>query len=391
MTGRILPLCFLVTASVMTASALLNTALPTYVLALGGDHVYVGMLFAVTTGVSMVLRPVTGGWTDRYGARRVIVPGAIILGMTSTALYFTRHPALVVALMAGTGVSVGLVATAAGALVSRSAPPERRGEVLSVYYLATSVPIALGPMIALFIAKVSHVAAGFAVTGGAALLVIASAAMLPIGATASERRAAVGRGLVSRRNPTLVVTLILAQMGRGSLYGFLPLHAALAGLDNIGWFFALFSGSIIGCRIAFRKASDKWGRHRVLVPALAMIALGFFALALPPTLASLALAAVVMGFGHALLYPTLLALAVDRTPASEVGLTTGTMSASFDFGAAVGSAIVGVIVQYTSYGTGFALVAMLTTAALTTFVVSERRPHDATGRPDASINVPRTS
>ncbi len=54
---------------------LLNATLPLHVVGLGGSKTQVGLLFATSTTVSMVLRPLVGGWVDRFGARRVMLPG----------------------------------------------------------------------------------------------------------------------------------------------------------------------------------------------------------------------------------------------------------------------------------------------------------------------------
>ena len=71
--------CVAITALVHVITYLLNTQLPLHIVALGGSHAQIGWLFAVMTGVAMVLRPQVGGWADRYGARTVMLPGAAVL------------------------------------------------------------------------------------------------------------------------------------------------------------------------------------------------------------------------------------------------------------------------------------------------------------------------
>ena len=72
--SRPLATCFGISAAIHAAVYLLNTTLPMHLVALGGSKAQVGMLFSVSTGVSMVLRPVVGGWSDRFGFRPVVLP-----------------------------------------------------------------------------------------------------------------------------------------------------------------------------------------------------------------------------------------------------------------------------------------------------------------------------
>ena len=97
-------MCVGLTFVLHLSTYLLNTQLPIHLLTLGGSHAHIGWLFGVTTAVGLVLRPQVGGWTDRYGARAVMVPGALALVMTMLALTRADTPFSVIALMAVYGL-----------------------------------------------------------------------------------------------------------------------------------------------------------------------------------------------------------------------------------------------------------------------------------------------
>lgn len=371
---RPLATCFGISAAIHAAVYLLNTTLPVHLVALGGGKAQVGMLFSVSTGVSMILRPLVGGWSDRFGFRPVALPGVAVLALTLAAFAWATSPVAVIGLMAGLGLANGLIATSTGVLVARVSPPAQRGEALSMYYVASSLGFASGPL------------AGFALyrAGGMRLDLTAAAAfaaligLLVWSLTGPATRPVPGpRGpfrLYSRTALPASGALILNNIGHSSIYAFLPLYAMAHGLgDNIGWFYALFSAWIIACRIVFRRASDRVGRAQVIVPAMALIAGCFFVLAVPPTALSLVAAALLLGSGVSVLYPTLLALLVDRTPESERGLAIGTLSASFDVGVVVGSMAVGFTVEHASYAAGFTVAGTAAMLGLAMFVMTERR------------------
>jgi MFS family permease len=364
--------CVVLTALVHVITYLLNTQLPLHVVALGGSHAQIGWLFAVATGVAMVLRPQVGGWTDRYGGRAVMLPGAGILVVTMLALNLAASPLAFIALMAGLGIANALISTTGSIVVADESPADRRGESLALYYVASSVGVALGPAIGFALAEVGGIALDFAVVTGLALVVAVLVAWLR---TAPGNAAAPG-GIGppwSRAAVPASIALIVITLGAATVYAFLPLHAAAGGLGRIAWFFPLMSGCTIVCRLLLRRASDRYGRVRVLVPALVAIALGHVALALPPTVASLVIGAALLGCGNSMLYPTLVALIVDRTPAAERGRAIGTLSGAWDVGLAIGSPLIALLVDAHGFPVGFLASALAVAVGLAVLLTFEHR------------------
>ena len=366
--------CCAITALIHAATYMLMALLPIHLVRLGGTKMQVGMLFSVSTLISMVLRPVVGGWIDRFGVRRVVLPGVLTLAATSLAFHLAATPAAVVALMAGLGVSNGLISTSASVLAAQATVPERRGEALSVYYVATSLGFAVGAPTGFVLFDVGGMRLNFLVVTGAAAVMSGLALSLRAPPRSEGLAAAPGFRLWSRPALPAAGALILTIMGHSSVYGFLPLYAIANGAGrHVGWFFTLFSIWIILCRLVLRRISDRLGRTRVLIPAMGATAAAYLVLTQPPTAASLAVAAVLLATGGSVLYPTLLALVVDRAPAGERGLAVGTLSGAFDLGVVVGSLLLGLVVERISYGAGFAMAATTTVLGLLTFVAMESR------------------
>jgi MFS family permease len=365
--------CVAITTAMHGVTYLLNTSLPLHVVALGGSLAQVGALFAVTTAISMILRPLVGGVVDRVGPRTIMLPGALVLVATAIALSLAGTPAMLIVLMAGVGLSNGLVSTAGSILVATASPPDRRGEALSIYYVASSAGVALGPAAGLALAEVGGMTLTLAVVTVLAVVIVALVASLRTSPPPARPASALRLRLWSRHAAAASAALILITFGHGPVYGFLPLHAAAHGAPSIAWFFPLMSGCTVGCRLLLRRTSDRLGRTRVLVPAIGGFVVGYALLALPPTVMSLVAAALVLGAATSMLYPTLVALIADRTPEAERGLAIGTVSGAWDLGVATGSAAIGVIVQHTSYGVGFLTASLTATLGLAVFLVSERR------------------
>lgn len=365
-------LCVGITLLLHLVTYLLSTQLPLQIVALGGSHALVGWIFAVTSGVAMLLRPQVGSWADRHGARAVMLPGAGALVLTVAALNVAATPAALIALMAGLGIASALLSTTGSIVVAGESPPTRRGETLSLYYLAASLGVATGPPIGFALVGLGGIALTYGVV--TALGLGTAALVLPL-RTPPGRPAPPGGGpgrLWSRHAGPASLALIVVTTGFSTVYAFLPMHASAAGLGTAAWFFPLMSGCTITSRLLLRRASDQFGRPRVLVPALVALALGNAVLALPPTVGSLVAGAAVLGVGNSMLYPTLVALVVDRTPESERGLAIGTLSGAWDLGVFIGSPLIALLVEALGYSAGFLASAGAASLGLLTFLVAER-------------------
>ena len=272
--------CVAITALVHVVTYLLNTQLPLHIVALGGSHAQIGWLFAVTTGVAMVLRPQVGR-LDRPLRR----PGRHAAGRRRARRHHAGaeprgHPA-------GLHRADGRPRHRQRADLDdrqhrggRREPGRPPGRVAR--------PLLRG-VLGRRGARARHAGSrwprsaasrsNFAVVVGAGARRGRAGRRAPHGA---RRRDGAGRhpaGSWSRHAVPASIALIVITLGAATVYAFLPLHAAAGGLGRVAWFFPLMSGCTIVCRLLLRRASDRFGRARVLVPALVAIALGQVVLA----------------------------------------------------------------------------------------------------------------
>jgi MFS family permease len=351
----------------------LTPVLSLHLVALGGTSTEVGLLFSVFSLVAVVLRPAAGAWIDRQGVRRALLPGAALTALSSLGFQAATGPRAFIALMAGFGVGYGLT-TMGAAVLAASAPPERRGRALSVYYLAAPVSMAVAAPLGLWLFR--EVGAGANFTMVTVLALAAAACGLSPGSAAGRRVACApsAKQLWSRSALPLSIVLAVAAMGQSALYAFLPLYATANGQErHLTWFFGVYAGGMIVFRIAVSAMADRWGRIQILMPALGLLALGFGVLIPPPVPLRLAVAAALLAAGSSALYPMVVALVVDRVPDRERGVAMGTVSGAWDLGAFAGSLSIAVIVEHASYGPGFATATALTVIALGGLVLVERR------------------
>ena len=349
----------------------LTPVMSLHVVARGGSSTEVGVLFSVFALVAVVLRPLAGAWIDRGGLRSALLPGAALMVVASLGFQVAGRPVVLIVLMACFGVGFGLATMAAAVLAAR-APTDRRAGALGVYYLAAPVSMAIAAPLGLWLYRHQGVGANFALI---TVLGLAAAVLGLLPAAARQGPTAAGKSrLWSRGAVPLSAVLAVAAMGQSALYTFLPLHASRHGQEPfLPWFFGVYSGGMIALRAAVSSVADRWGRSRILMPALACLSAGFCVLIAPPTPPRLTLAAVLLAAGSSVLYPMTVALVVERVPERERGVAIGTASGAWDLGVFAGSLLIAAVVERASHGAGFATAAALLALALAGLAGVERR------------------
>jgi len=113
----------------------------------------IGIFFTVYALVLLFSRPIIGKLADRYGARKFLVPGILLI---ATALLLLANASslpifLLVAVVYGLGF--GTVQPILNALVISFSPPERRGAANATFAVAMDLGIGLGAVTLGFLAQ----------------------------------------------------------------------------------------------------------------------------------------------------------------------------------------------------------------------------------------------
>lgn len=113
----------------------------------------IGMFFTVYALVLLFGRPIIGKLSDRYGARKFLVPG--IITIATALLLLTQASSLPIFLLVGVvyGLGFGTVQPILNALVISLSPPERRGAANATFATAMDLGIGLGAVTLGFLAQ----------------------------------------------------------------------------------------------------------------------------------------------------------------------------------------------------------------------------------------------
>jgi predicted MFS family arabinose efflux permease len=229
------------------------------------------------------------------------------------------------------------------------------GEALTYITLANNVAMAVGPSGGVYMAK----ALGFPLlclaAAGIALCALLAGAWSPSASHPSpvSREVRPDHASLSvraslQRSALPLAVIFLAFMSFGSVMSFFPLLAAAHGVDNPGIFFTAMAVTLIITRVCGSRLADVYGRARVVMPSLALLAMGMFVLATATSVLLFHVAAVLCASGVSLLVPTLLAATVEQTGATGRGWAVGIFTATMDLSTAVGAIGSGALLQLTA-------------------------------------------
>jgi len=335
---------------------------------LHADALGAGLTFGAFSLSALVLRPLAGRLADRRGRRRLMVGGALLFGAVMVAHLLATSLVILVVLRLLLGVAEALVFVAAFAAEADLAPPERRGEALTLFSLSLYVGVAVGPLIG---------EAAFA-AGGFPAVWIASAALAGIAALIAlavpETRPPDEPGPIAPARilhpagflPGLI--LMTGVWGMGGYFTLMPPYAVgPLGLDGARLFLLAFGATVIVSRLIGAKLPDRIGARRLSGTALLVTALGLSVMGFLPTVSGLLGGTLLLGLGVAFTTPALASLTVSRAPASERGAALGTFSLFIDLAFGVGPIAMGAVAAVSTTPVAFlsaAAVALIGAAIL---------------------------
>lgn len=126
--------------------------LPTYLLSIGQGGTAAGLMIAIFAGAQLIMSPIAGKWTDRYGRRIMIISGLSGLALSMFVFYFSDSIGVLYFSRVIGGVGAALLIPAIFAYVADITTMDQRAKGNSFISAAMSLGIVIGPGIGGFLA-----------------------------------------------------------------------------------------------------------------------------------------------------------------------------------------------------------------------------------------------
>ena len=243
---------------------------------------------------------------------------------------------------------------------------ERRGEGLGLLGVVSGVPAIVALPAGIWLAGHHLAAAAAAIAATAGLLPLAAIRWLPGGRrarhTARTTPMAGTRGGGRMAGAALRLPLIFAAatIAAGTLDSFLPLAKGIpSNLASAALLVQAITATL--SRWQAGKHGDRYGHTRLLIPALAVAALGMAAMIVLGSPVVIFAGMVLFGAGFGVLENATFALLIEQLPEAKA---SALWNLAYDAGYGAGPALFGLICVSTGYPAAFALTGVLILATL---------------------------
>jgi MFS family permease len=315
-----------------------------------GGAEYKGLIIALFTLTAGISRPFSGRLTDTLGRVPVMAVGSIVcfvcgilypvLGTVSGFLFLRLIH----------GFSTGFKPTATAAYVADIVPRERWGEALGLHGLCFSIGMALGPAIGSSIKLYSSMNMLFYASSVFALLSIVI--LMNMKETLKHKQRFSLRILkISRKDiialevlPAAIVTF-LSYMAYGVILTLIPDWSQHLGIANKGLFFMVFTITSVMIRFGAGKASDKYGRLRLIAIGLFLLIISLVIVGFSTSIAGFLAGAALYGVSTGIVSPALNAWTVDMSFPEHRGKAMATMYIALEAGIGLGALFAGWVYQ----------------------------------------------
>jgi len=362
--------------------------LPIFAASLGASGSFLGLIVSVSTVTGLVLKPLFGLLSDRWGRRLWLLLGTALFAGLPFLYRFVLEPEQLVALRLLHGLATaiyGPVTLAVIADVARcSAGQQSLAEAIGWFEMARSGGYIAGPALAGALLLGMEPGAVFTVIGLLSCLAFLPLLRLPETAPrAPMRRQALAPQLHSALQAG-ARSLAVWQAGGleagvfivlYTLKAFLPLAALEAGVNValVGAFFSLNEALHVLCKPACGRLSDRLGYGRAISLGLLL-----FALALPLTWAwaggLFLLSAALLGLAQALLFPAAKAQLAQSLRAVHMGAGMGLLGMLQNAGKVAGPVLGGLMIAALGYqGALLSMSALLVTLSLSAMLLPLRQ------------------
>ena len=382
--GASLAATFLAEFTSLTSFFLLLSVVPMLSAAAGAHSSTAGLMTGSLLLGTVAAEAVAAVAIGRFGCRMVLAAGALLLGAPALAMLAREPQAVMVSVSLLRGLGFGLCGVVTGTLTARLLPPERRGEGLGLLGLVSGVPAIVALPAGVWLAGHHQAAAAAAMAAAIGLLPLAVIRWLPGGREASRtnrsghtnhtnhtnesdhinrtdhtgRTGRTGRkqgnrgiGWVAGGALRLPLIFAAATIAAGVLDSFLPLVKGIApNLASAALLVQAITATL--SRWQAGQRGDRYGHARLLIPALAVAALGLAAMLFAGSPVALLAGMALFGAGFGVIENATFALLIEQLPEAKA---SALWNFAYDAGYGAGPAIFGLICVRTGYPTAFGL------------------------------------
>ena len=333
--------------------------LPIFAASLGATGAFLGFIVSVSTLTGMVLKPLIGVLSDRWGQRVWLIVGTMFFIGVPFFYRFVHTPEELFAIRLIHGLATAIYGPVTLAYVAAQSE-HRRAERLGWFTMARNAGYIIGPATAGGLLLVMSPVSIFTVVGLLSCLAMVPVLLLPESKQSLPPTRITFRDhftqalIVGIKTPSVWLAGSLEASIYMSLYAlktFLPINALASGVNVglIGVFFAVQGATHMLLSPLGGKISDRIGYSRGIAIGMLLQAIALFVLSMGPIGLMLLMSGALLGASQALVLPSTIALVSRTVGGANVATGMGLVGSLRNGGKVAGPTLVGALIVWLGF------------------------------------------
>ena len=330
---------------------MMNTLIPKFADSLGATATVVGLVTSVFTITALAAKSVSGPAIDSLPKKKILF-GATLIIILAFIIYSLAHSvATIIVARLIHGIGLAFTASTCLAIACDALPRDKMAQGIGYFSLGQAIASAVGPAVGLSLATRFGYNKMFAIGAGVMALSAILAITMKTPIVHIHKKFKISLENMFAKEAVIPATLqLFLAMSYASIGSFLVLYAQNErGVENIGLWFTVNALCMLVTRPAIGKLADKYGIHKVLLPAIIMFALSLFVISISDNIYLFALSAAVNACGYGTIVPTNQALCMKCVTPERRGVGGNTNYIGMDLGFMTGPVLAGIFVSNFGY------------------------------------------
>jgi MFS family permease len=355
---------------------IVNPVIPVIILEMGGDAFLIGLIVAVYSIPSILLRPFMGRLVDEWSRWRVLLLGAAGLGL-STFLYLVPGLGAMAVVRVFNGSSFAAFNTGGTASMAALAPAARRGEAAAIYNLMPSLAYMIAPAAGLLLLGAVGAGPVFVAAGAIGLIgaaVIGLGPLRQIAFVPAPARKTTWRNLLERRAVLPMLIEFLWVTSNVLFFVYPPVWAAARDIPvaELALYYPVVGVVLVISRVVIGRRLDRVPRGVAILAGAGGGAVAVLVASTAETVLLLTVAGSLFAASSSAISPTAAAMAIDRADPQRRGTAMATYSMGFPLGNGAGALLWGFLIGAFGFPVPW-FVSLLTMAGIGVLVWTARR------------------
>ena len=343
--------------------------LPIFAAALGATDAFLGFIVSVSTLTGMVLKPMIGILSDRWGRRWWLIVGTGFFAGMPFLYCFVHSPEQLFGIRIVHGVATAIYGPVTLAFVAEQAQ-HRRAEKLGWFGMARNASYIAGPALAGWLLLTIAPVSVFTIIGLLSCLAFVPILLLSEPASRIKIvRPPIRQQLVhalksAARTPSVWLSGGLESTVFIALYAakaFLPIYALSLGVSValVGAFFSLQEGAHTALKPVGGRIGDRLGYFGAICLGMVLMGVALSLLTLTHRAFGLMALAILIGTAQALVFPSTVALVSTQIDEQHIGAGMGLIGMLKNAGKVAGPILGGCLIHWLDFSLMFLFMGLL--------------------------------